>query len=463
MEAPDLILLDPHEAQIRSLLKIGAGSERSAYMLFGIADIEVDPWTLQQRRRLISHRFQAISGNDVVSASARHVTWQTDGFMRLLNDAKVNGLVPSLVHTHPTGQAKFSEQDDRNEAELARTALLKGMPGLISIVIAGNGDIVARIWTQTEEAEDIGRLLHVGPRLHISGLKGTPADFLDRQVRLFGREASRQVAGFRCGIAGGGATGSAVLSLLLRLGVQEAVQFDKDIVDETNLNRLHGARRSDVDAKLPKTAIHTRTVEESGLGMTLVSVDAWAGHPGTWDTLKACDVIFCCTDDHAGRLFLNRFARFYGIPVIDVGLAMQRRTDTAYDLFARVSTLVPGHPCLLCGDYVDPQRAREEAIRRDDPDAYEQLKEEAYVLGEDDPSPAVVTFTTEAAAMAVNEWLAGVTGLAGEAGMVPTRMRRFHARDDRRPFVESQPDCPCCNQPATLGRADMQPFLDVVS
>ena len=105
MEAPDLILLDPHEAQIRSLLKIGAGSERSAYMLFGIADIEVDPWTLQQRRRLISHRFQAISGNDVVSASARHVTWQTDGFMRLLNDAKVNGLVPSLVHTHPTGQA----------------------------------------------------------------------------------------------------------------------------------------------------------------------------------------------------------------------------------------------------------------------------------------------------------------------------------------------------------------------
>ena len=167
--------------------------------------------------------------------------------------------------------------------------------------------------------------------------------------------------------------------------------------------------------------------------------------------------------DHAGRLFLNRFARFYGIPVIDVGLAMQRRTDTAYDLFARVSTLVPGHPCLLCGGYVDPRRAREEAMRRDDPDAYERLKEEAYVLGEGDPSPAVVTFTTEAAAMAVNEWLAGVTGLAGEAGMVPTRMRRFHARDERRPFVEPRPDCPCCSQAATLGRGDMQPFLDMVS
>lgn len=167
--------------------------------------------------------------------------------------------------------------------------------------------------------------------------------------------------------------------------------------------------------------------------------------------------------DHAGRLFLNRFTRFYGIPVIDVGLAMQRRTDTAYDLFARVSTLVPGHPCLLCGGYVDPPRAREEVIRRDDPDAYERLKEEAYVLGEGDPSPAVVTFTTEAAAMAVNEWLAGVTGLAGAAGMVPTRMRRFHARDERRPLVEVRSDCPCCDAAQTLGRGDVQPFLDMVT
>ncbi|UWQ74430.1 ThiF family adenylyltransferase [Leisingera sp. M658] len=463
MRASDLILLGPHRSQIRSLLTAGAGSERSAYMLFGIADIEADPWTNQPRRRLVSHRFHAIGDDDLISASARHVTWQTDGFMRLLNEAKANGLIPALVHTHPKGHAKFSEQDNRNEAELARTAALKGMPGLISVVIAGNGDIAARIWAQADKAEGLGRILHVGPRLQISGLKGTPADFLDRQVRLFGKEATRQLSGFRCGVAGGGATGSALLPLLLRLGVQEAVQFDKDIIDETNLNRLHGGRRSDVDAKLPKTAIHTRTVEDSGLGMTLVSVDAWAGHPATWDALKACDVIFCCTDDHAGRLFLNRFARFYGIPVIDVGLAMQRRTGAAYDLFARVSTLVPGHPCLLCGGYLDPRRAREESMRRNDPDAYDRLKEEAYVLGEGDPSPAVVTFTTEAATMAVNEWLAGVTGLAGEAGMLPTRIRRFHARDERRPFVEPRPDCPCCNQAATLGRGDVYPFLDMVT
>jgi hypothetical protein len=85
------------------------------------------------------------------------------------------------------------------------------------------------------------------------------------------------------------------------------------------------------------------------------------------------------------------------------------------------------------------------------------------VLGDGDPSPAVVTFTTEAATMTVNEWLAGVTGLAGEAGMLPTRMRRFHARDERRPLIEARPDCPCCALAETLGRADIQPFLDMVN
>ncbi len=462
MESPDLILLDPHEQQIRSLLRQGAGSERSAYMLFGSADIATDPWTEAQRRRLVSHQFEAVDDDDLVSASGRHVTWQTDGFMRLLNTAKTVGLVPAIVHTHPEGKARFSDQDDRNEAELSRTALLKGAPGLLSLVIAGTGDIAARIWMQKDKAVDIGRILHSGPRLRITGLDGSTEAFLDRQVRLFGDQASLQVSGFRCGVAGGGATGSALLHLLLRLGVKEAVQFDKDIVEETNLNRLHGARRTDVNEKMPKTGIHTRTVEESGLGMTLITVEAWAGDPATWDALKACDVVFCCTDDHVGRLFLNRFARFYGIPVIDVGLAMQRRSGAGCDLFARVSTLVPGHPCLLCGGYIDPRRAREEALRRDYPDAYHKLKDEAYVLGEGDPSPAVVTFTTEAAAMAVNEWLAGITGFAGRIGMLPTRMRRFHARDERRPLNESWTDCPCCAQRETLGRADMQPFMDMV-
>ncbi len=459
----DLNLLAPHEKGIRSLLSLGAGAERSAYKLFGQAYIARDPWSNTARTRLISHAFLELEGTYMVSSSARHVTWQTDGYMRLLGRALKEKLVPAIVHTHPKGRAEFSEQDDRNEAELARTALIKGTGGLISIVIAGDGEIAARIWQSTDKPTAITRMLHTGPRLKVVSGEDVNLDFLDRQTRFFGSYTNAMLTKFRCGIAGGGATGSAVLPLLMHLGVRQAIMFDKDHAEETNLNRLHGARRDDVTAKAPKVDIHARTVAEADLGMSLVTMDAWAGEPSTRDALKSCDVIFCCTDDHAGRLLLNRFARFYGIAVVDVGLAMQRRNDETHDLFARVSTLVPGHPCLLCGGFIDPRRAREEALQRDDPDAYEQLKQEAYVLGGGDPSPAVVTFTTEAGGMAVNEWLTGVTGFAGSSGMLPTRMRRFHARDERFPQIPSQQDCPCCAAPTTLGRGDVTPFLDMVT
>lgn len=286
--------------------------------------------------------------------------------------------------------------------------------------------------------------------------------YLDRQARLFGEASSSMVQEFRCGIAGGGGTGSALLPLLMRLGIRQAAMWDKDHIDLTNLNRVHGSRRSDVAQGMSKIEMHRRNVDEAGLGMDLVTLSAYAGDPETWDALKACDVIFCCTDDHAGRLFLNRFARFYGIPVIDVGLAMQRRHDGEYDLFARVSTLVAGHPCLICGEFINSRRAREENLRRRDLAAYERLKAEAYVLGEGDPSPAVVTFTTEAAAMAVNEWLAGVTRFR-TTGMTPTRIRRFHAGDDRIPMIRSRGGCVACDEPSTLGIGDVEPFLDMVT
>jgi molybdopterin/thiamine biosynthesis adenylyltransferase len=458
----DLILIEPHEAAVRSLLDEGAGVEAAGYLLFGVADIAADPWTGNPRRRFISHAFHAIDATARVSASSTHVTWTTDGFMRLLGESVDKGLVPAIVHTHPDGEAAFSVQDDRNEAELARTAEIKGALGLISIVISGDGAVAARFWQGSDRVTNLLRVFHSGARLSISCGVGFDAPaYLDRQIRLFGENTTDMIRQIRCGIAGGGATGSATLPLLMRLGVQNAVMFDRDLVELTNLNRLHGACMRDADECAKKIDVHHRMTVETGLGINLVTMDAWAGDPETWDALKACDVIFSCTDDHAGRLFLNRFARYYGIPVIDMGLAIQRRMDGNYDLFGRVSTLVAGHPCLLCSGHIDPRRAREEKLQRHDPEGYERLKAEAYVLGEGNPSPAVVTFTSETAAMAVNELLVGITNYR-PGGMAATHTRRFHAGDDRFSHTSISQGCPACGRLETLGRGDIDPFLDMV-
>lgn len=465
MIRPDLVLQATHEKAIRALLAQPDGHEAAGYLLFGKVHIDADQWSGDARLRLVSHLFYDIPSSDRVSASDRHVTWSTDSFMRLLGRAKKNGMIPAIVHTHPNGPSAFSEQDDNNEKELARTAFIKGAVGLLSLVLTGEGDIIARLWTAPNTYVDVSRILHVGQRIALTalGLKADDGGVLDRQSRLFGEGLNQTIAGLRYGIVGGGGTGSPTLNLLLRLGAREVVLLERDRVEVTNLNRLHGGRRSDAVNRVPKADVHARTVSEADLGMTLVTLDAWAGEPASHDALKACDIIFCCTDDHAGRLFLNRFARFYGIPVIDTGLAMKRREDGSFDLFGRVSTLIDGHACLLCSGKVNARRAHEERLRRNDPDAYERLKEEAYVLGEGDPAPAVVTFTTEVACMAVNTLLHGLTGFNGEQGMLPTVVRRFHAGDDRVQAHTSIEGCPACEDSRTLGRGDVEPFLDMVN
>jgi hypothetical protein len=127
--------------------------------------------------------------------------------------------------------------------------------------------------------------------------------------------------------------------------------FDKDIVEESNLNRLHGAFPEDAVAKRPKVEAIARSLE--GLGIQVCTFQAWIGEEVCRDALKSCDIIFGCTDDHSGRLLLNRFAYYYATPVIDLGLAIEVSQDKPPRILCadgRVTVLLPdlNHTCLLC-------------------------------------------------------------------------------------------------------------------
>ncbi len=461
----DAVLHAAHFELIESLLDTSDGSEASAYMLFGCSEIATDPWSGAPRARVVSHKFVPIDEAEKVSSSASHVTWSTGGFMRLLSEAKSEGLIPALVHTHPRGVARFSKQDNKNEKDLARTAFVKGVKGLLSIVIDGERSIAVRLWTPDGGCHEIERVTSIGSKVRfLKGLSLDTADnrVLDRQARLFGSSFNDVIGQLRIGVVGAGATGSAVATLLIRLGFGRILVIDKDILELSNLNRVHGARRCDVKTELIKVDNIARMATETDLGPKVATLQSWAGSQESRDALKSCDVVFGATDDHSGRIFLNRLARFYGIPLIDLGLRMKRHEDGHVDVFGRVTTFVEGHRCLMCYGVMDPQKAADEALERDDPDNFHKLKEEAYVLGGEDPSPAVVTFTTEVACMAVNELVAALTSFQGPHGMTPHRVRRFHAQDDRFPSASLNPDCPMCGQNDVLGRADVEPFLGAV-
>lgn len=465
-DALDITLLEPHAAKLQTIADRSSQNEAVAYLTLGVSRIANDPWTQLPRTRLVSHQVIDVGQNEKVSASPIHVTWKTDGYMRVLNNAIAGNLVPGIAHTHPSSSAYFSDQDDSNEFELARTAANKGAQGLVSVVFGGDGSVCARWWLADGTRTDAQSVQRTGGRYARWPETACPGDalaHLDRQARLFGCSFNPLLKALKVGIIGAGGTGSAVAMLLTRLGVGHLLLVDNDVVEETNLNRVHGSHASDVQSQTPKVRALEREIRAADLGVNVVAVKNWSSHAEVRDALKSCDFVFGCTDDHSGRLLLNRLAYFYGIPVIDVGLRMLRQNSGhAHDINGRVTTLAPARPCLLCGGVVSPARAAEEALERDDPEEFQRRKTEAYVVGSGDPAPAVVTFTTEMACVAVNEMVAAITGFQGAKGMVPTRLRRFHVRDER--FLDITPveGCRICNLDTSWGRADIEPFLDIV-
>ena len=461
----DIVLLESHETALRQLLQREDGSEAAAYILFGMAEIGADPWSDQPRIRLISHEVVEINPNEMVSSSPMHVTWFTRGFMRLLGLAQRRNLVPALVHSHPGADAFFSEQDDRNESELARTAFNKGVYGLASMVFGQHGAIAGRIWTSAKASTESSSISIVGRKIRIKRRQEDDAvtSVLARQAALFGNEFNPIVRGLRIGVVGCGGTGSAVVSLLARLGVGYLVLIDNDTIDTTNLNRVHGSRASDVREKLAKVDILSREIEAWGLGNKIVTRQVLVGDPSLRDVLRSCDVLFGCTDDNQGRLTLNRFAHYYGIPLIDVGLRMRSSGKAAdYEMTGRVTTISPGSPCLMCLGVVNAQRAMAEGLKRNDPIEFDRRKAEAYVDGGGDPAPAVVTFTTSMACAAVDELIQGLTGFRGDGGMAHNRIRRFDRVEDRSMTCRPVPTCPVCGTEALWGRGDVSPFLGVI-
>lgn len=445
------------------------GKERAAYVLCGLARIKNDPWGRQAHERYCVMDVVPVADNDTISSSPSHITWSTNSFAKVLKQAEANDQVVGIVHNHPEGLAGFSSQDDANEPDLVQMAQNRNGPGtrLISLVLTPEGEFAGRVWRHptAKGFDNMDLIKIVGNRLklHYPGRgSGETIAALDRQARAFGGALNGDLRKLRVGIVGCGGTGSAIAMLLVRLGIGQVVLFDNDIVDITNLNRLHGARQSDADAMRPKVDVVARAMTELGLGVRVVPVNAWIGDPECRDALKSCDVVFGCTDDHDGRLFLNRFAYYYLTPVIDIGLGIDPGDETTQkvrSLEGRVTILLPGATCLMCRGAVSPQLAADEAMKRLEPAEYEKRKAEAYVHGTGNPSPAVVTFTTEVACMAVNELVHRLQGFRGEDGAAANRVRKFDLCIDRLPGHKPRPHCAICDTGQDCGRADTTPFL----
>ncbi len=466
MTQADVAAQEAHLRLLKAELLRPDGKEHAAYVVFGVSRIAADPFHGGSRLRLLIKDVLPVEPDEITSSDDQHITWKTDRFVRLLAEADRAGHQVGIAHSHPRGPARFSAQDDRNEADLARLARNRNGEAalMVSLLFCGGGEMVGRVWISPQDYIDLSVIRSTSSNWTFhrrEGDLGSEDPAMDRQGLALGPAFNRTMKSLRIGVVGAGGTGSPLIQQLGRMGAGHLAIFDPDRVELSNLNRLYGATHADAVDGVKKVDVAKREIERMGLGTQVVTIDTWIGAPECRDVLKSMDLIFGCTDDHDGRVLLNRLAYYYLIPVIDLGLALrvaERHGERVLEGDGRVTVLEPGASCLICRRVVNPVIAAEEALRRNDPAEFERRKSEAYVRGEGNPAPAVVSFTTSVATMAIEELIQRLQQFRGPSGAIANRVRKFGQVEDFRPGAARQP-CRVCGSPKTFGAGDVFPFL----
>lgn len=157
------------------------------------------------------------------------------------------------------------------------------------------------------------------------------------------------------GLCGGG---SHVAQQLAHIGVGNLALFDHDTADETNLNRMVWLTDKAAKAKERKTDIIKAAVRAVNPQCNVRAFPSkWQQHAAE---LQACDVVVGCVDSYAARDDLERYARRYLMPYIDIGMDVLGG-ERNHLLSGQIIVSMPGHPCMHCMAFLTAEKLGKEA------------------------------------------------------------------------------------------------------
>jgi molybdopterin/thiamine biosynthesis adenylyltransferase len=370
--------------------------------------------------RVLARKMRWVAETSYIRRGSDHLSISSEGYVPFLAEAEAIGATAIWVHTHPgmNSWPRPSEHDqevDRQIADLFR--LRSGSKYYGAVIFSPRAQGLAFTgYVQPYAAPRIRveRKWVVGDRFSLTRAFDLPAldiePIFDRSVRAFGGAVQQALNQLRVGIVGCGGTGSAVAEQLVRLGVRQIILFDPDRLSATNVTRVYGSTAADVgQCKVETLSAHLLRIAPEADCETVKSTITMRAAA---QRLSDCDIVFGCTDDNAGRLVLSRFSTYMLTPVIDCGVLLTSSSNgELLGIDGRVTTLVPGQPCLVCRSRVDLARAAAELLT---PEERHRREDEGYAPALGRVEPAVVSFTTLVAATAVSELLERFVGYGPE-------------------------------------------------
>lgn len=318
-------------------------------------------------------------------------------------------------------------------------------------------DASARSITIDNADETVADLIRIPGADRIRFLTADVAEIADayaRQVLVIGGSRQKILSELTIVVVGAGGTGSTVFELLVRLGVGRIIIIDDDIVETSNVTRIHGSTLSDIGR--PKVDVLRDYADRIGLGTIVETIRAKVTSAAPLMAMRGADAIFGCTDDHAGRSFLSRLAYRYLIPLFDCGVKIDVDDDDVIDgIHGAVIAAGPGLPCLQCNGQIDADQVQAEMMPMDEREA---RAGEGYVPGIGGATPAVITYTTAVASLVVGEFLHRIIGLPDPVAnqLVVFDRHKINRRE------RHQNERHYCADPTYIGGGDGEPFLGVV-
>lgn len=178
---------------------------------------------------------------------------------------------------------------------------------------------------------------------------------------FLGKYSEEVLANTRVAIVGLGGGGSHIAQQLAHVGVGHFRLIDPQVIEASNLNRLIGATKLDVDNSTPKVEILRRTI---------LGIRPWAkveASQHNWQEvdhlIRDAHVLFGCVDGYQQRGYLESAARRFGIPYIDVGMDVAELGECAFAVAGQMIMTKPGGPCMRCLGFLTQDRlSREENL-----------------------------------------------------------------------------------------------------
>jgi molybdopterin-synthase adenylyltransferase len=165
-------------------------------------------------------------------------------------------------------------------------------------------------------------------------------EYFARQIAIpeFGIEGLKQLQSKCVGIAGVGGVGSSAAYYLAKSGVGKLLLVDQDIVDSSNLQRVHLV--ADEDLYHPKAEVIARNVQNTSKSTSAKPVIDTITDRNVDQLLDESDLIFDGLDNFRTRYIVNRFAARNDTPYMFVSAISQQ---------AHLALLEPSEgPCLEC-------------------------------------------------------------------------------------------------------------------